>query len=87
MVSTAAAFARSAGGKARKSMAVPTGVSMPPPTPCSTRNAISDSTLQARPQRIEASVNTERANMNVRLVPNRSPAQPLTGMKTARLRR
>ena len=31
------ARARSAGGKARNSIAMPTGVSIPPPTPCSTR--------------------------------------------------
>ena len=45
---------RSIGGKARKSMAVPTGVSMPPPTPCRTRKAISDPMLQARPHSTEA---------------------------------
>ena len=35
------ALARSAGGKARNSIARPTGVSIPPPTPCTTRKAIS----------------------------------------------
>ncbi len=68
-------------------MAVPTGVSMPPPTPCSTRKAISDSRLQERPQPSEAAVKKNSAIMKMRLVPKRSPSQPETGMKTARLSR
>ena len=68
-------------------MAVPTGVIMPPPTPCRTRKATSDSMLQARPHRAEAVVNMTRARMKMRLVPNRSPSQPDAGIHSARLSR
>jgi hypothetical protein len=68
-------------------MAVPTGVRIPPPTPWSTRNATNDSMFQARPQSRDADVNRKSAIMKMRFVPNRSPAQPLTGMNTARLSR
>jgi hypothetical protein len=64
-----------------------TGDSMPPPTPCATRKKISDSMFQANAQASDAPENIVSANMNTRLVPKRSPAQPLTGMNTARLRR
>ena len=43
--------------------------------------------IPGRTQSAEPSVNTARANMKVRFVPKRSPTQPLTGMKTARLSR
>ncbi len=68
-------------------MAVPTGVSMPPPTPCRTRNRVSDSMLQARPHSAEPAVNIAVANMKVFLVPKRSPIQPEAGIQTARLTR
>lgn len=80
-----AALARSFGGKARKSIAVPTGVSMPPPTPWSTRKAMSDSRLQASPQASEALVKMTSAVMKIFFVPKRSPNQPEIGMTTARL--
>lgn len=60
---------------------------MPPPTPWRKRKPISDWMFQARPQSSEPVVKTVSANMNVRLVPKRSPAQPLIGMKIARLSR
>ena len=41
------ALARRSGGKARNSIAVPTGVSIPPPTPCRTRNTTSSARLWA----------------------------------------
>jgi len=87
ITSTVDAFARSSGGKARKSMAVPTGVIMPPPTPCRTRNRVSSFRLWAWPQSAEAMVNTAMAKRNVRFVPNRSPIHPEAGIHTARLRR
>ena len=80
------AFARSAGGKARNSMAMPTGVSMPPPTPCSTRKKMSCSMVVEKPHAADPAVNAASANRNVRLVPNRSPSHPLVGIHTARLR-
>lgn len=84
---TRPAAARSEGGKARKSMAVPTGVSIPPPMPWSRRKAMSWSSEAARPHRTEAAVNRPTATRNVRLVPTRSPIHPDAGMKTARLSR
>ena len=87
MVSTVAAAPRSFGGKARNSIAVPTGVSMPPPTPCRMRNATRDSTFHARPHRADANVNIVSANMNVFFVPKRSPIHPDAGIQTASDRR
>ena len=84
-VSTEAARARSFGGYARKSMAEPTGVIMPPPTPWSTRKATSCSMDCAAPQRAEPIVKVARAKRNTRLVPIRSPTQPENGVHTARL--
>ena len=85
--STALALARSAGGKARKSMAVPTGVSMPPPTPCRMRNVMSCPTLCDRPQSADAAVKANSAKRKVFLVPKRSPTQPDAGIHTASDRR
>ena len=78
---------RSSGGNARNSMAIPTGASMPPPTPCRMRNATSSPRLLASPQRADARVNTTIAVSITRLPPNRSPSQPDAGMNTARLTR
>ncbi len=86
-VRMAAARMRSAGGKARSSIAMPTGASMPPPAPCSTRNATSSARLEARPHSAEAVVKIAIAVSSTRLPPNRSPSQPDAGMNTARLTR
>ena len=40
----------------------PTGMIMPPPTPCSTRNTISSVVEVARPQSAEPSVNSSTEN-------------------------
>ena len=68
-------------------MAVPTGVSMPPPTPCSTRNATRLSMFHAAPHRADASVNITSANTKIFFVPKRSPSQPDAGIHSARLSR
>ena len=81
------ALTRSAGGKARNSMAMPTGVIIPPPTPCSTRNRTSWERLSAKPHRTEAPVKMATESNSIRLDPNRSPSQPAAGMNTARLTR
>ena len=52
-----AAWARSAGGNARNRVAMPTGVSIPPPTPWNTRNRISCPIEVDRAHRREAGVN------------------------------
>ena len=80
-----AALARSAGGKARNSIAMPTGVSIPPPTPWSTRNRISCPIEDDIEHSNEPRVNAARANRKIRFVPNRSPSQPDAGIHTARL--
>lgn len=85
-ITTVEALARSAGGNARNNIAMPTGVSMPPPTPCSTRKAISWSIVCATPHNPDPTVKAANAKRNVRLVPNRSPNQPLVGIHTAKLR-
>ena len=68
-------------------MAMPTGVSMPPPAPCRMRKSTSSSTDWDRPQSAEATVKSAIAVRNVRLVPNRSPTHPDAGIQTARLTR
>ena len=77
------ARARSIGGKARNSMATPIGVSMPPPTPCRTRKPTSWPMVWAMPHITEPPTNRASAVRNTRLVPKRSPSQPLAGIHTA----
>ena len=82
-----AARTRSAGGKTRKSMAIPTGASIPPPTPWRIRNSTSWVMLAANPQRAEATVKITIAASSTCFPPNRSPSHPEAGMNTARLTR
>jgi hypothetical protein len=79
------ALALSEGGNARNSIATPTGVSMPPPTPWMTRKVISCPIVCAVAHRAEPSVKATNANMNVFFVPMRSPSHPDAGIHTARL--
>ena len=65
----------------------PTGTIMAPPKPCSTRAAVSSMALSLRPHRTEPKVNSAIAARKTVRPPNRSAAQPLTGMKTATLSR
>ena len=83
MMSTVDALARSIGGKARNSIAVPTGTSIPPPTPWRMRNTVSSVIEFAVPHSIDAPVNITSANRYTFLVPNRSPIQPDAGIHTA----
>ncbi len=78
---------RSSGGKTRNSIVIPTGASMPPPTPWRTRNTTSSGRLEAMPHSAEATVNTTIAVSSTRLPPNRSPSHADAGMNTARLTR
>jgi len=82
-ISTVDAFARSSGGNARNSIAVPTGVSMPPPTPCNTRNATSSPRLCDCPHNADANVNIASAKRNTFFVPILSPIQPDAGIQIA----
>ena len=59
------------------------GMIMPPPRPCSTRNTINSSTDVARPQSSEPIVNRIREIRKTRLAPNRRDAQPVTGITAA----
>ncbi len=60
---------------------------MAPPTPCSTRAAISAGSPGATAQSAEATVNTAIAVSSTRRAPNRSVSQPESGMSTARVTR
>ena len=82
-----AARTRSAGGKTRYSMAMPTGAIIPPPAPWMTRKRTSSVMFWANPHRTEPRVKTAMAINSTRLPPKRSPSQPEAGMKTARLTR
>ena len=62
---------------------MPSGISMPPPSPCRTRNAMSELMSQAVAQSAEPRVNSAIAVRYSRLVPNRSAAQPVSGMTVA----
>ncbi len=64
----------------------PTGSIIAPPKPCRMRAATSMWILLEMPHRNEPRVKIPIAEANTRRVPKRSAIQPLTGMKTARLR-
>ena len=68
---------------ARVRIVMPAGMIMPPPNPCRMRNAISDSADQARPDSTDPSANSTIEIMYSRLVPNRSAAQPVSGITVA----
>ena len=61
----------------------PIGRIIPPPTPWSTRNAISSFVVVARPQSAEPAVNRISDVIYTRLAPNRFAAQPVTGITAA----
>ncbi len=75
------------GPAARARIDWPTGSSMPPPMPWRTRKKMSESADQARPQRLEPITNRVIEVIQIRLAPNRSTAQPLTGVTRARANR
>ena len=50
-------------------IAIPTGMTIPPPRPCMTRNAISDPADHARPHSSEPTANAATAVMKTRRVP------------------
>ena len=56
----------------------------PPPSPCSTRNAISDSTFHDAATRPDPIVKTPIAVRNTWRAPNRLIAQAAAGMTVAR---
>ena len=78
---------RSAGPNARNIIAMPTGISSPPPIPCTARNATSCGSDVAIPQSADAAVNSPMAPSITLLAPNRSPTQPDAGIATASVTR
>jgi hypothetical protein len=56
-----------------------TGSTSPPPTPCSTRNTISEPSDHDRPHIIEPIMNVDTAPIHTRRVPKRSDAHPEAG--------
>ena len=65
----------------------PIGMIMPPPTPWRIRKAIRLPIDHAAPDRAEPSRNRTSEAIHIRLAPNRSTAQPVIGMVTARASR
>ena len=55
----------------------------PPPMPCSTRKAISDSTFHATPQSIDPARNITSEISHMRLAPNRPTSHPVAGIAIA----
>ena len=56
---------------------------MPPPMPCTTRNAIRLPDDQARPHSTEPPRNSASDSIHIRLLPKRSTAHPVNGMTIA----
>ena len=71
------------GPASRVKMINPRGNSMPPPIPCTTRKMMSCRILDANAHSSEPSVNATTEPMKSRLVPNRSAAQPVSGITAA----
>src|SRR3954469_9881277 len=65
---------------ARARIVIPTGITIPPPSPCSTRNAISVPADQASPHSADPQTKTATAVMNPLRAPKRSTAQPANGI-------
>jgi hypothetical protein len=68
---------------ARARIVMPTGITAPPPSPCRTRKAISEPADQAAPASAEPARKAVTALKKTRRAPNRSTAQPLTGIAAA----
>src|SRR3984885_10618186 len=86
-ISSRFALIRSAGGYARNIIAIPTGISSPPPAPCTARNTTSSGSDVATPHSADAAVNSPMAASTTLRAPNRSPTQPDTGITTASVTR
>ena len=71
------------GPAARARIVIPTGITIPPPSPCSARNAISEPADHASPHSSELAAKVATAVMNTVRVPNRSTAHPATGITAA----
>jgi hypothetical protein len=65
-------------------MVWPTGRIIPAPSPCSTRNAISEPIDHAAAASTEPARNSRTAASQTRLAPNRSAAHPVSGITVAK---
>ena len=70
-------------GYARSTASRPTGMSMAPPAPCSTRAATSCASELLAAHAAEPPMNSRVAAPNTRRVPKRSASQPLEAISTA----
>ena len=61
----------------------PTGMIIPPPAPCSTRNSTSDVVEEAAAHSAEPTVNSTSEVRYTRFAPKRRAAQPVTGITAA----
>ena len=71
------------GPAARARIDCPTGSSIPPPIPWSTRKTISELADQATPQRHEPTMKRLSDVIQMSFAPKRSTAQPVTGITMA----
>jgi hypothetical protein len=71
------------GPAAWASVIIPMGMIIPPAKPCRTRKPMSDSALQASPQSPLVRTNAATTVIQTRLGPNRSAAQPVSGIAVA----
>jgi hypothetical protein len=70
-------------GTTRSTVRRPTGISSAPPTPCTTREAISMVRLRDSAHSSDPTVNRKMAAKNMRRVPKRSASQPEAGISMA----
>ncbi|MCQ0018189.1 hypothetical protein LUX39_34000 [Actinomadura madurae] len=74
------------GPASRTSMVCPTGSSIPPPRPWSTRNAISEGTDQANPHSRDPLMNSPSETSHIRRAPNRRTDHAVIGIAMDRAR-
>ena len=68
------------GPAAWATMVIPTGATMPPPSPCRTRNTIRLGADQARPASTEPAMKSPTETIQTGLVPYLSQAHPVSGI-------
>jgi len=70
----------SSGGNDSRMIAWAVGASTPPPSPCSTRNAMSWPNVREKPHNTEATVNTATATRYIRFRPTTDATHAVRGM-------
>lgn len=74
------------GPASRTSIVCPTGISVPPPNPCRTRNAISEGTDQASPHSSDPPMNSPSETSHIVRAPNRRTDHAVSGIAIERAR-